>query len=172
MNNNMDVDTGSLPSGVKRSSSMSSSSINKRTKLELDWSPTQRKTLNEKMMAVSSRRYWENRVEEAGSSDPEWRILLSEILGPLTNALQATDRSDIIISPLNEREADGTVDGFNNEVFEEWKLGVRKGVKGEWDDLIEHRMHYFALGPLGVAGGVKQPFSDVPSPRLPWIPST
>jgi len=119
-------------------------------------------------MKESSIGLWELWVEQAGSCDGKWRALFTEILIYLTSRLQTTDLKGSVIPCLYLSQAEVIVEGFNDEVFEEWRLAVQKGVKGDWNDLIGNRMHYFTLEPFGVAKDVKQPlFWNFAFPQRP-----
>ena len=131
----MDVDSSPL-SGSKRSSDMvSSSSSNKR--LKLNRPSSQLAVLNQKMMEVSSHSSWEAQLEEAGTSDRKWRFLFTVILMHLSARLYTMDMKNSVSPPLNFIQAQEIAEGFNQEVFWEWRMGAQKGaLKGDWSDIV------------------------------------
>ena len=60
------------------------------------------------------------------------------------------------------------VNGFDDKVLVDWMIRVKKGLEGDWTELIEHCMHFLTLGPFGKAKDVKQPlFLNAMLPRIP-----
>jgi hypothetical protein len=139
----MDVDTPTTPpsSGSKRSptSCPTSSSAEKRAKLILP--EPQLTPLNDKMKRRSDRMQWQLLVNKAEYDESMWLDLLSTVLIHLTGALASTNmKGSVIASWQNFDGAEEFVKCFNNEVFEEWKVGVREGVENnDWTRLIAHR---------------------------------
>jgi hypothetical protein len=136
MMDNMDV---APSSGLKRASMSPppSSSTEKRPKVDLPLA--QLDALNDMMKNRSRRQMWQTRIENAGN-DSQWRELFLDILMYLTDALAATDLKGSVIAPRISSQADEIVKGFTEKEEQEWKDGVRKGVKeGDWADLIAHR---------------------------------
>ena len=140
----MDVDSSPL-SGSKRSSDMmSSSSSNQR--LKLNWLPSQLVVLNQKMMEVSSHSSWEAQLEEAGNSDRKWRFLFTVILMHLTGRLYTMDMKNSVNPPPNFIQAQGIAEGFDQEVFWEWRMGAQKGaLKSDWSDIVCANSHWNCL---------------------------
>ena len=144
----MDVDTHATPPsfGSKRSptSFSTSSSAEKRAKLILP--ELQLTLLKNKMKHMSDMRFWQNHLNKAKHDDSVWLYLLSEVLEVLTGALASTNLKGSIITSPGSHGAEEFVKHFNNEVFEEWKAGVREGVENnDWGRLISHRMTSFPL---------------------------
>ena len=144
----MDVDTHATPPsfGSKRSptSFSTSSSAEKRAKLILP--ELQLTLLKNKMKHMLDMRFWQNHLNKAEHDDSVWLYLLSDVLDVLTVALASTNLKGSIITSMNFDGAEEFVKRFNNEVFEEWKAGVREGVENnDWGRLISHRMTSFPL---------------------------
>ena len=144
----MDVDTHATPPsfGSKRSptSFSTSSSAEKRAKLILP--ELQLTLLKNKMKHMSDMRFWQNHLNKVKHDDSVWLYLLSDVLDVLTGALASTNLKGNIIKSPNFDGAEELVKRFNNEVFEEWKAGVREGVENnDWGRLISHRMTSFPL---------------------------
>jgi len=123
------------------SPSMLSSSIQKLPKLVL--SPIELKAFNEMMAEESAHNFWHLRIVtlEKTESKSGWRALFLNIFEILTLLLHNTDLKDRIIDPTNISVVNQIVKGFNEEVLQEWKLGAKKGVAGDWSELIAHRMY-------------------------------
>ena len=91
-------------------------------------------------------RFWQNHLNKAEHDDSKWLDLLSDVLIVLMRALASTNLKGSIITSPNFDGAEEFVKHFNNEVFEEWKVGVREGVENNnWGRLISHRMTSFPL---------------------------
>ena len=144
----MDVDTHATPPsfGLKHSptSFSMSSSAEKRAKLILP--ELQLTLLKNKMKHMSDMRFWQNRLNKVEHDDSVWLDLLSDILEVLMGKLAFTNLKGSIITSPGFHGAEEFVKRFNNEVFEEWKVGVREGVENnDWGCLISHRMTSFPL---------------------------
>ena len=95
---------------------------------------------------MSDMRFWQNHLNKAEHDDSVWLYLLSEVLEVLMGALASTNLKGSIITSPGSHGAEEFVKHFNNEVFEEWKAGVREGVENnDWGRLISHRMTSFPL---------------------------
>jgi hypothetical protein len=144
------IDTPTRPSasGSKRSptSSLTSSSVKKRAKHILP--EPQLTALNDKMKRMSDRKEWQVLINKAECDDSVWLALLSEVLMHLTGALASTNMKGRVITSPNFDGADEFVKCFNNEVFEEWKVGVREGVGNNDWTLIAQRTTGFHSFPL------------------------
>ena len=135
----MDVDptTPKASSGLKRLADFSpaSSSTEKPAKILPDEQLT---TLSSHMNALAYRRRWEISVDNA--DDPLWPGILSDVLVDLTRELADTDLRNSVIAKLSLERADDIVKNFNKDQFEEWKVGLRNGVKSKnWIDLVARR---------------------------------
>lgn len=144
----MDVDTHTIPpsSGLKHSptSFHTSSSAEKHAKLILP--ELQLTLLSNKMKHRSDMGFWQNHLNKAEHDDSVWLYLLSVVLEALTGAMASTNLKGSIITSPNFDGAEEFVKRFNNEVFEEWKVGVREGVENnDWGRLISHHMTSFPL---------------------------
>jgi hypothetical protein len=143
----MDVDQPtSIPSsGLKRPpTSPPTSSTPKRVKLDLP--DAQLTALNGEMKQRSRTQAWQYRINEAANDDSLWQPLLSDVLMHLTCRLEATDMKSKVIASLPVNRAIEMVMSFSNDVFEQWKVGVRDGVENNhWKGLIEHRTTRFPL---------------------------
>ena len=135
----MDVDptTPKASSGLKRLADFSpaSSSTGKRAKILPDEQLT---TLSSHMNTIAYRRNWEISVDNA--DDPLWPGRLADVLMDLTRELAGTDMRNSVISNMTLEGADDIVKSFNKDQFEEWKVGLRNGVKSKnWIDLVARR---------------------------------
>ena len=131
----MDID----PSSLKRApiSPPSLSSSEKRRKY--DAMSAQQENINNDMNARTSRMYWGKLLQEAEDDESEWNELSTEILCYLSNILEKTGRKSVI-PPQTFRQAENIVAGLTGRSLEQWKDGVRKGVKvSKWEDLVHHR---------------------------------
>ena len=104
-----------------------SSSAEKRAKLILP--EPQLTPLNDKMKRRSDRMQWQLLVNKAEYDESMWLDLLPTVLTHLTGALASTNMKGSVIASQNFDGAEEFVKCFNNEVFEEWKVGVREGVE-------------------------------------------
>jgi hypothetical protein len=60
----------------------------------------------------------------------------------LTRELAGTDMRNSVIAKLSLERADDIVKNFNKDQLEEWKVGLRNGVKSEnWVDLVARRTY-------------------------------
>ncbi|KAF8240638.1 hypothetical protein L208DRAFT_1384042 [Tricholoma matsutake] len=134
---NVDPLTSPPASSSKRppASPPASSFADKRVKILLP--DAQLSTLCFNMKLKSDRKEWRNIVEKAEVDDSLWRDLLSDILMHLTLELASTNmKGSVIANPALER-ADDIVKSFNEDELEQWKVGVRNGVKkNDWIDLL------------------------------------
>jgi hypothetical protein len=104
------------------------SSTEKRRKLDLPQG--QLAALNEKMNDISGPQRWQNRIDDAGDDDSQWRGLFADVLVYLTIRLSITDLKTSILSP-EDLDEESIVKGFNDDDLREWKVGVQKGVERE-----------------------------------------
>jgi hypothetical protein len=137
--NQMDVDpTTSLPSSSsKRPAAFPpASSADKRAKILLP--DDQLTTLSSNM----NRRKWQILVDEAEADDSLWWDILSDVLMHLTQELASTNMKGNVIANLTLKRANDTIKSFNEDELEQWKVGVRNGVKGnDWIDLLACRTY-------------------------------
>lgn len=81
-------------------------------------------------------------VEKAEVDDSLWRDLLSDILMHLTLELASTNMKGSVIANPDLERADDIVKSFNEDELEQWKVGVRNGVKkNDWIDLLARRTY-------------------------------
>jgi hypothetical protein len=117
-------------------------------------------TLKADMGYLSEMNRWQIRVEKAATVDSEWRSLLSEVFVCITKELADTD---IVIASPSGQQASDIVAQLNQDELEEWKTAVQSGVeKGDWTDLIEHRMYFLVYRTVGshliiIAARLKKP---------------
>ena len=143
----MEVDTPTRPPASSSKRSPTSSSAKKRAKHILP--EPQLTALNDKMKRMSDRKQWQVLVNNAECDDSVWWALLLQVLMHLTGALASTNMKGSVITSPNFDGADEFVKCFNNEVFEEWKVGVREGVgDNDWTRLIAQRTTGFHSFPL------------------------
>ena len=147
----MDVDQpASLPSSSSKcpaTSPLIPSSVEKRAKL---LPPAQLTMFNDNMKRASYVKLWQYRMERAAGDNSRWQSLLVDVMIYLTSELEATDMKGSVIACTFLTRALEMVKSFNNDVFEQWKAGVRDGVeKNCWKGLMEHRTNplpaYFHL---------------------------
>jgi hypothetical protein len=143
--NQMDVDPLTSPpaSSSKRpaASPPPSSFADKRLKMLLP--DAQLSTLAYNMKQRSDRKKWRISVEEAEVDDSLWRDILSDILMYLTSELASTNMKGSVIAGVDPRRADDIVQSFNEDQLEQWKVGVRNGVKNnDWIDLLARRTYF------------------------------
>jgi hypothetical protein len=85
-------------------------------------------------------------------------------------ALMATDAKSSVIAEPTFTDAEVFVAGFNEKEFEEWKVGVRRGVEtNDWTDLMMHRTyisHYRMLESRLIATTAKIRKRKVPKVAL------
>ncbi|KAF8323573.1 hypothetical protein F5887DRAFT_1208074 [Amanita rubescens] len=133
----MDVDLPSSSSKRPAEFPPASSSADKRAKILLP--DIQLATLSSNINRKSDFRMWEFQVDKAetATDDSRWRSILSDILQVLTLELASTSMKDSVIANLTLQHADDIVKIFTENQLEEWKVGVRNGVKrGDWSDLL------------------------------------
>ena len=79
--------------------------------------------------------------------DAKWRVVLSNVLLNLTASLATTELKASVISIPTSDEATKIVESFDDDVLQEWKNGVKKGVnEQDWEDLIHHGAYSFESG--------------------------
>ncbi len=136
--NQMDVDLAS--SSLKRPADFppASSSADKRAKILLP--DGQLTKLNSNMNNRQPMyKLW---VDAAEANESVWQNTLSTFFMVLTLELASTDMRDSVIANLTPERADDIVKNFNKDQLEEWKAGVRNGVKSkDWTDLVLRRMY-------------------------------
>ncbi len=136
----MEVDLTMPPSSAKKRSSTSLSSTVKRARLTLP--EDQLTTLKDNMKESSARSSWQPRIMLAMVDSRSWLGLFSDVLMNITQELAATGIRGSVIACPSMRRANEIVESFNKDELEEWKAAVQNGVeKGDWTDLIEHRMY-------------------------------
>jgi hypothetical protein len=158
-----------LPTTSKRHASTSppaASAMNfKRARINL--SEDQLNSLKVNMGKVSAMGMWRFRIKNA-EDDSEWRGLLSDVLLFITRELADTD---VVIDRPAIDQAPDIVASFNEDELEEWKAAVRNGVeKGDWTDLIEHRMNFlWIIGShlIIITAKLKKPFHSNESLGVP-----
>ena len=136
----MDVDPPTSPpasSSKRPAASPPASSLDKRVKILLPDAQLSRLCFN--MHLMSDRKKWPIRVEEAEVDDSLWSDLLSDILIHLPEELIMKGSP---IANLTPKRAEDIVKSFNEDELEQWKVGVRNGVKkNDWIDLLACRMY-------------------------------
>ena len=134
----MDVNTPPASSSKRPAASPPAfSSADKRIKILLP--EAQLNTLCVDMKKKSDMKKWRILVEEA-KDDERWMNLLSDILMHLTRELASTNMKGSVIANLTLEGAEEMVNSFNEDELEQWRVGVRNGIKSnDWLDLLECR---------------------------------
>ena len=84
---------------------------------------------------------WNNRSDEAGVNDSEWKDLFSYILRELMDVL-ATTSTDLQASVMPRSRTLDIVKTFDDDQLKQWMDGVWKGVKEkDWTDLCANTYH-------------------------------
>ena len=131
----MDID----PSSLKRTPVSPPSLSSSEKRLKYDPMFAQQENINNNMNAKKSKMVWENRLQEAEDDESEWNELSTDILFYLSNILEKTGWKGVI-PHQSLLQAENIVAGLTGSSLEQWKEGVRKGVKvGNWEDLVHHR---------------------------------
>jgi hypothetical protein len=81
----------------------------------------------------SNKQAWDLRIERAKDDASPWQELILNVFTSLMKALVATDAKSSVIAEPTFTDAEVFVAGFNEKEFEEWKVGVRRGVEtNDW----------------------------------------
>jgi hypothetical protein len=156
----VDIPTPAISGGLSPSSSFEKLDL---AKIDLD-------ELNESMKNRCNKQGWGLRIEWAKHDASQWQELILNVFTSLMKALMATDAKSSVIAEPTFTDAEVFVAGFNEKEFEEWKVGVRRGVEtNDWTDLMMHRTyisHYRMLESRLIATTAKIRKRKVPKVAL------
>jgi len=107
--------------------------------------------------------FLENYLDIAIREPRSWPWAISLTLMQLTSALATTNIQSSVIPPPSIDDAQSIVAGFTEEELEDWRNGVKSGLKdGDWVPLIRHRMYISDCWTIGL---FNRKHRDAPQPK-------